>query len=226
MQRIFILLFLLLSLPVFAGMKADKPLHVRKFSQERLNRYKQDKTFEYWRYEEGKTDFYSEMGNWFRSVLNAIFGNTVTAGILSNLHWIFLGAGLLVVLIFFSRLRYEGFLTHNNPESQVSLGEIGNVPVTQLQVDELIKKAKKEGNLRLAVRYYYIKMLQKLETANLVVWEPYKTNFDYYHEISNDEIKQAFRRLSRVYEYIWYGNRDIDSRDFDELEEEFNNLAL
>jgi len=61
-----------------------------------------------------------------------------------------------------------------------------------------------DGDSRLAVRYSYMHLLQALQQRGLIAYRPDKTNSDYYREL-NGSMKQAFRAISRQYEWAWYG---------------------
>lgn len=79
----------------------------------------------------------------------------------------------------------------------------------------LISKAESEDNYRLAIRYYYLWLLKTLSQAEIIEYDVEKTNSDYYLEINNETIKKEFSYTSYLYNYIWYGEFDIDSQQFD-----------
>ena len=79
----------------------------------------------------------------------------------------------------------------------------------------LISKAESEDNYRLAIRYYYLWLLKTLSQAEVIEYDVEKTNSDYYLEIDNETIKKEFSYTSYLYNYIWYGEFDIDSQQFD-----------
>lgn len=75
----------------------------------------------------------------------------------------------------------------------------------------LIQKTENENNHRLAVRYYYLWLLQHLANRGLIKWNTDKTNTDYYYEINDTHIRTDFKYLSYIYDYIWYGEFDLDN---------------
>ncbi len=79
----------------------------------------------------------------------------------------------------------------------------------------LIHSAEKEQNYRLAIRYYYLWLLKRMSQAEIIDYDVEKTNSDYYYEIKANATKEDFSYTSYLYNYIWYGEFDIDQTQFD-----------
>ena len=91
-------------------------------------------------------------------------------------------------------------------------------------IQALIDEALKENNYRLAIRYYYLLLLQTLSKKDLIDWQLQKTNHDYIHEIQDGGIKTSFSKVTRIYDFIWYGSFEVDEEAFAKAEKEFKNL--
>ncbi|TYB77113.1 hypothetical protein [Bizionia myxarmorum] len=96
--------------------------------------------------------------------------------------------------------------------------------IQQVDFDNLIKSALDETNYRLATRYLYLKSLKSLTNKNIIDWHYDKTNSDYLNEISDDGIKQLFKRISYIYDYVWYGEFSIDETAFNKNQADFLTL--
>ncbi len=96
--------------------------------------------------------------------------------------------------------------------------------ITEVNFDSLIKKALKDNNHRLATRYLYLASLKKLTRKNIIDWHYDKTNNDYLNEIQDETIKAYFKRISYIYDYVWYGEFSIDETSFNKNKQDFNNL--
>lgn len=90
--------------------------------------------------------------------------------------------------------------------------------------EEQLEKAIRENNLRLAVRFGYMRLLQLLQEKQLIQYRSDKTNYDYYHELGETEIKTPFRQLSRQYEFAWYGDYAVAPQVFEAYINTFNQL--
>jgi hypothetical protein len=78
----------------------------------------------------------------------------------------------------------------------------------------LINRTENATDYRLAVRYYYLWLLQQLATRGFIKWNNDKTNTDYYYEIYDSRIRADFKYLSYVYDYIWYGEFELDNESY------------
>lgn len=96
--------------------------------------------------------------------------------------------------------------------------------IEQIDFDKLIKKAIKNNNYRLATRYMYLKSLKVLTHKKAIEWHYDKTNTDYLNEISNLKLKQLFKRVSYIYDYVWYGEFPIDEASFNKNKNDFEQL--
>ncbi|MFZ1306638.1 MAG: DUF4129 domain-containing protein, partial [Ferruginibacter sp.] len=87
--------------------------------------------------------------------------------------------------------------------------------------DALIRQSLQSGNYRHAVRYQYLRTLHLLAEKNMVQLAPDKTNFQYVSEIANRNHQQPFASLTLNYEYVWYGEFEIDKNIYDKIESNF-----
>lgn len=90
--------------------------------------------------------------------------------------------------------------------------------------EKLIKETEKQGNKRLAVRYYYLYILKKLSEKSIINWNPEKTNSDYFYEIKNEKLQKDFEYASYIYNNIWYGEFELDQEIFDIAQQKFKNI--
>lgn len=78
----------------------------------------------------------------------------------------------------------------------------------------LIQKAKENHDFRQAIRYYYLWVLQKLTDHQLIKWNKDKTGYDYYVELAHHPIKTDFSNANYLYDYIWYGDFQLNDKQF------------
>jgi len=87
--------------------------------------------------------------------------------------------------------------------------------------DQLIGLATRAGNYRLAVRYQYLKTLHGLAARDKLVLAPDKTNYQYVTEISDPASRKEFAGLTLGYEYVWYGEFEINETVYRKMEQGF-----
>lgn len=93
--------------------------------------------------------------------------------------------------------------------------------IKNIDFEKLIKNTIKSGEQRLAIRYYYLWLLKKMSEKNMIDWNPEKTNSDYFYEIKNESIRNDFGYASYLYNYIWYGEFDLDDTTFEKAQKTF-----
>ena len=96
--------------------------------------------------------------------------------------------------------------------------------IEQVDFDKLINGSLKENNYRLATRYLYLKSLKSLANKKTIEWHFDKTNTDYLNEIKDLNTKALFKRVSYIYDYVWYGEFPIDEASFNKNKVDFNQL--
>ena len=127
-------------------------------------------------------------------------------------------------VILFLLVIYFIFRAILNKEGKWVFGESSDkniIPVTDIESNihvvnfkSLISSAEENNNFRLAIRYYYLWLLKDLTTAELIEYDVEKTNSDYYNELTSASIKEEFSYTSYLYNYIWYGEFNVDKDQF------------
>jgi hypothetical protein len=87
--------------------------------------------------------------------------------------------------------------------------------------DRLYNKALAAGDTRMAMRYLFLKVLQKLNEKELIQFAVDKTNSMYAREIPLAK-RNNFAQIALYYEYIWYGNTSVSIQHFDGIKNKVN----
>lgn len=90
---------------------------------------------------------------------------------------------------------------------------------TNLQL--LLKNALAAEDFYSAVRYYFLIYLEKLERKKEIVYHQDKTNADYLVELANSPSSETFAQLSYLYEYLWYGKKELTVLVFEQVSDTF-----
>ncbi|MEM9681434.1 MAG: DUF4129 domain-containing protein [Bacteroidota bacterium] len=132
---------------------------------------------------------------------------------------------LVIYFIFKAIMNKEGkwVLGKSSDKSIIPVTDVeNNIHATDFRA--LIKTAEKGNNYRLAIRYYYLWLLKTLTNAEIIEYDAEKTNSDYYYEINKEAIKEEFSYTSYLYNYIWYGEFDINQEQFNKAKEAFTSF--
>lgn len=96
--------------------------------------------------------------------------------------------------------------------------------IHETDFNQLIKEAVAKKDFRLAIRFQYLNMLKRLSAAEVIEFDPEKTNLDYTYEITNEAVREQFQYTSYLYNYVWYGEFDIDEAQYEKAKESFSIL--
>lgn len=137
----------------------------------------------------------------------------------------FLIIGLLLYYIIRAIIQKEAYWFLRKKQKQVATAydEIEK-DLENTNFAKLLNETENNKEYRLAIRYYYLWVLQTLSKKALIVWELEKTNSDYVLELKEEAIKQDFQYLSYLYNNIWYGAFDINAENFSQAKTSFEAL--
>ncbi len=144
--------------------------------------------------------------------------------VMTVILWIL--AGGFILFIIYSLFLKDGMFRRNTKSatatSSSQMQEEEVKPGTDM--DSLIALALKDKNYRLAVRYQYLKNLHKLAEKGFVQYAVDKTNYQYVNELTNAGLRNEFAGITLNYEYVWYGEFNIDEMLYRKLETGFTSL--
>ena len=90
--------------------------------------------------------------------------------------------------------------------------------------DEKIQKAIDANDHRMAVRYMYLKTLQLLNAKQWIQYHAEATNHEYVLQMNSRKQGSDFRFLTRIYDYVWYGEFALTAEQFDVVNNNFRHF--
>lgn len=145
-------------------------------------------------------------------------------GVTMSGNWLF----LLAVAIFIAAVIY--FLMSNKVaffaprdagnDNNITVDGIGDNIFT-LKYDELLKKALRDQDYRLATRILYLKTLRQLSDKGFIRYQPEFTNIDYLIQLRGGGNYDDFARVTRHYEYVWYGKFEVSPDLYERISQDF-----
>lgn len=141
-----------------------------------------------------------------------------------TLLWIIIVAGFIGALIFYLADSNVGLFRKRIVPLTAGNEEAGEIPedIFAINYQKEIDKAVAAGNYRLAVRIMYLRLLRKLSDRQLIQYKQDKTNLDYLMELSSKTWYPVFFRLTRHFEYSWYGHFEVEAEAYHLMAKEFN----
>jgi hypothetical protein len=145
------------------------------------------------------------------------------------LQWMNMTTLLVIVVLFLGILAW--YLLQNNivGRRQSIIGENSSVEINTENIFEInyqkeIEKAVNSGDYRLAIRLMFLRLLKQLSQKKIIQYKQGRTNFDYLSQLYSTGYYNDFFRLTRNYEYTWYGKFDVNRETFGIIKNEFENF--
>ncbi len=90
-----------------------------------------------------------------------------------------------------------------------------NEDIFSVNYEQELEKAIANQNYRLGVRLMYLHVLRLFSEKEIIQYKMERTNSDYLLQLYNTYYYKDFFRLTRNFEYVWYGKFDISAAAFE-----------
>lgn len=216
----------------FVGIQIDSTqISKKKFDSQSLEKYKNSGDFNYNVQQKEKNilqRIWEWLGRLVKKVLSWLFDDISPAlglikDFLSILPYILLAVLLYFILKFFLKIDTNTLANRNSKIASINITDEEEL-IKNSDLQDLVNQSVINKNYRLAVRYYYLLILQKLADKELIIWQQEKTNEDYIKELQATKVHQQFTESTRLYDFVWYGNFNINETEFTKAETLFTNL--
>jgi len=145
------------------------------------------------------------------------------------LQWMNMTTLLVIVVLFLAILAW--YLLQNNivGRNQSITAEkirenIASENIFDINYQREIEKAVNARDYRLAVRLMFLRLLKQLSQKKIIEYKQERTNLDYLSQLNSTGYYNDFFRLTRNYEYVWYGKFDVSRETFGVIKNQFENF--
>lgn len=238
MEKIFFSFLLFFNLTLSAGevvdtvQTAEEDLVPLNFSEETIERFKEDPDYDYSEAtadEHWWTKFKRYLRLQWQRFMNWLFGDyeapLLLAIFLDILPYLLLGLLFTLVLYLFTKLNPGTYIFGTPATGELHFTEEEKI-IKSRDILKLIEKAAANGNYRLAVRYHFLYILQQLSKQELVIYNAAKTDEEYVLEVEDPDLRFSFKKLIRIYDYVWYGDFVPDAASYERIRSEFSKALL
>ncbi len=209
----------------------DTEKNIQEFDTQEIEEYKKLDAFNYTEYQE-VDNWWTQFKKWIYQLWIKLFEWLFGAGEISGFWTIIFRILPYLVVIgvlfllgwLFMKVNPSDMLLEKQIPPQVELTDDEDIMQNQ-DIRELINLAVKNNNYRLAIRYYYLFVLKRMSDLEFINWESQKTNTDYIKELTDSSVKDQFKTITRLYDYIWYGSFEVNEKSYLQAEKEFQSIT-
>lgn len=195
----------------------------RSFDQSVLKQYRAQKEFQYSADYQSPQSVWSRFWKWFWNFLENRITNAASNSAIQYITILILAGLVIWIAIKFSGVGVLLLFTGKAKSIPLAYDEsLENIH--DIDFDPEIEKAIKRNDYRLAVRMLYLKCLKKLSDSGAISWQIDKTNSNYIADLENSMLKEKFSYLTNRFEFIWYGEFNIDQSAFLEIHTDFKDF--
>lgn len=115
------------------------------------------------------------------------------------------------------------FLFYSSKKATVEAGE-EEVDIQDDNLDARIRKAVEAKEYRPAVRYMYLKTLRLLNDREWIRYHADATNYEYVNQMGRHKLGNDFGFLTRIYDYVWYGEFTLTDEQFELVHNNFSHF--
>lgn len=137
--------------------------------------------------------------------------------------WTIVIAGFVGVIVWFL-LASDVRLFRKKPVPIANQEDDIDEDIFEINYEMAISKAIAVGDYRLAVRLMYLQLLKELSQRTLIQYKQGRTNSEYMSQLFGTVHYPLFSRLTRQFEYVWYGKFPVSPAAFEAAQKDHANL--
>lgn len=187
---------------------------LREVSQSSVNKYLANPDYAY----------ANDPEYWKRGEIRNDAGSSLFARLLRNkgFQWtLFLLVIAVIVYGIFLLAKENNFSWFSRRREQPSQEEPDSLLKGPLDYDETIRKYQAEGNYRVAVRYLFLRLIHSAADKNIIQLRDSTTNTEIGRAFGHHPLALQYRYLATAYEYIYFGDFNLNKEKFDSLKMRF-----
>jgi len=179
-----------------------------------------------------KISLWEKIMNKLAEIFSKIFGKTdpnkvanYTTNTLRVVGIIIVALVLYILINFLLGKQGNLFFGKRNKKIKINAEDI-HENIHEINFPEQIANYENKAEYRYAIRYHFLHLLKQLTDKKIIDWNPEKTNHDYIIELKNQSQKQDFRKLAHIYDYVWYGEFQLDESNYNTFKNQFKAYKL
>ena len=139
-----------------------------------------------------------------------------------TLLWLVIIGGFAAAIMWYLAGSHVGLFRRKNKVLQ-STGdeELETADIFAINYQKEIDKAEASRNYRLATRLMFLRLLKNMADKNIIQYKQDRTNLDYLFQLQPTGYYNNFFRVTRSYEYSWYGQFEVGENAYSIIKDDF-----
>ncbi|HRN27152.1 MAG: hypothetical protein IT276_14715 [Ignavibacteriaceae bacterium] len=198
-------------------------INIRSVDSAKILIHLKDKDFKYFEDPEYSRTLWERLMDWLNRQFAKLTQFDAYGTVWDIIIYILITLAVAAIIFGFYRSEIKGLFFTNKNKNRLNVSE-SLEDIHSLDYDTLIEDAIANKNYRYAIRLNYLRTLKILSDKQLIDWKIDKTNSEFIKEIKQSSIKEKFKNITLDFEYIWYGEYEIDSESFKQLQFDYSEL--
>ncbi|MEO7312159.1 MAG: hypothetical protein ABIX01_17280 [Chitinophagaceae bacterium] len=135
----------------------------------------------------------------------------------TGFRYLFWLLGLVVVGFVIYKLFMGGGGAFTTNKSLAMPEVVKGEDIPENDLEGLLQRAIRNGQYRLAVRYQFLKTINKLGEKGILNLGTDKTNYQYASEIQHRPYAAGFAKICLQFEYVWFGEFELNKDQFENI---------
>lgn len=188
-------------------------VQVRAIDAQSLAKYYEDSDFIYDREPPAAVTLWERIKHWIQQRLAELLATPASVAFWKVFPYLFVIVAVAFVLAHLLKAEFRSvFYKTGGTRAETAHEETENFQAANFAA--LAAEAVAAREYRFAVRYLFLNSLQQLAGRQRLAWRAEKTNHDYLNELQASTLHQPFQTLVRWFDYVWYGEAQIDETAF------------
>lgn len=204
------------SLKTKIVLKDNSPLVPRYPDTKHIEEFRNDSDYQYSDDPQPSGNPLAKWINWLFQKFAKLFSGKAYE---SFWQYVFMAAAAGLVLFLLYKAKVLEYVFPSNHVQTAQDYVIGQENIHELNFEEAINIALEQRDFRLAIRLQYLKILKLLTTRELIHWKPNLTNQSYVQELEKYPYHADFVKITRYFEFAWYGDFQIEESGFKEMKD-------
>lgn len=141
-----------------------------------------------------------------------------------TLLWLLIIGGFAAALMWYLAGSNVGLFRRKNKATTADDESIITEDIFAINYQRDIDRAASQKDYRLAVRLMFLRLLKNMSERNIIRYKQDKTNLDYLLQLHPTAYYKDFFRITRSYEYSWYGRFDVSEEAYKIIRTDFDHL--